>query len=528
MGDNPKPGKRLFLAYRRDRRRSYHQKSQAQEALRAIQFQIKYLLLFSPVVYYSCKTFPPYKLNYISENITRIMGYEPDQLITDLQQWENRVHPDDRVLLLGKIDSAFKEGSVSYQYRFRRKDGVYRWVQENVILGHDEAGNITEIFGYFRDITDNRESFEAMRKSEERYRLLAEAAHDYIYVLSNDGIVEYVNSYACNALRMTPEEIIGKPRSKLFPDHVSGLQVKSIQNTIKCGEPSYFEDLAPFGSQAIWLGTWLVPLKNDQGECVSILGVSRDINERRQAEQELKTALQQEKELNELRSSFISRTTHEFLTPLSTILSSAELLEYYGHRWPEEKRIGHLHRIQDATKSMSQMLNDILSIERIETRKLECVPDQMDLVDVCRNLVDETRLLDDEKHRIHFVIPPDNKPVKMDEKLVKQVVNNLLSNAIKYSADGLAVTVDLMWQDDYAVIRVQDDGMGILEKDQKTLYEPFLRGSNVSGIPGTGLGLTIVKKSVELMGGTIDLISEEGMGTTFTVRLPIDQAGSKE
>jgi len=116
----------------------------------------------------------------------------------------------------------------------------------------------------------------------------------------------------------------------------------------------------------------------------------------------------------------------------------------------------------------------------------------------------------------------------MDEKLVKQVVNNLLSNAIKYSADGLAVTVDIMWQDDYAVIRVKDDGMGILEKDQKTLYEPFLRGSNVSGIPGTGLGLTIVKKSVELMGGTIDLISEEGMGTTFTVRLPIDQAGSKE
>jgi signal transduction histidine kinase len=152
----------------------------------------------------------------------------------------------------------------------------------------------------------------------------------------------------------------------------------------------------------------------------------------------------------------------------------------------------------------------------------------MDLVRVCGSLVDETRSLDDGKHRISFVYPTENKPVKMDEKLVRQVVSNLLSNAIKYSIDGLAVTVELKWQDEYAVIRVQDKGMGIPEKDQKMLYEPFLRGSNVSGVPGTGLGLTIVKKSIELMGGTIDLISEEGTGTTFTVKLPIDQADREE
>ena len=240
-----------------------------------------------------------------------------------------------------------------------------------MILEGDEKGNVTEIFGYFRDITDHWESFEALRKSEERYRSLAEAAHDFIFVLSRNDIVEYVNSYACKALGMTAEEIIGGPRSKLFPGDVSDTQLKSIQNTIISGRPCYFEDLAPFGNREIWLGTWLVPLKNDQDECVSILGVSRDINERRQAEQELKAALQQEKELNDLRSSFISRTSHEFLTPLSTILSSAELLEYYGHRWPAEKRTAHLHRIQDATKGMSQMLSDILTIERIENRKLE-------------------------------------------------------------------------------------------------------------------------------------------------------------
>ena len=116
----------------------------------------------------------------------------------------------------------------------------------------------------------------------------------------------------------------------------------------------------------------------------------------------------------------------------------------------------------------------------------------------------------------------------MDEKLVRQVVTNLLTNAIKYSKEGVEVTVILMWQDDYAVINVQDKGMGIPDKDQKVLYEPFLRGSNVSGIPGTGLGLTIVKKSVELMGGTIDLASEVGTGTTFTVKLPVDQVYREE
>jgi PAS domain S-box/PAS domain S-box len=528
MGTDPKFGKRLFGVRRRDRRKSYLQKSLAEKALRVAQYQLKHLLMISPVVYYTRKAFPPYTLTYISENINRIWGYEPEQFLNGLKQWENRIHPDDRMMMFGETDCVFREGSASYQYRFRRYDGTYRWVQEDVILGRDELGNISEIIGYFRDISDRREDFEALRNSEERYRLLAEAAHDYIYVLSKDDIVEYVNSYTCNALGMTPEGIIGRPRSKLFPAGVSDVQLRGINTTIKTGQPHYFEGLTPFGSQEIWLGTWLVPLKNDQGKCISILGVSRDISERKQAEQELKTALQQEKELNELRSSFISRTTHEFLTPLSTILSSAELLEYYSHQWPEEKRNAHLHRIQDATKSMSQMLSDILAIERIETRKLECAPDQMDLVHLCGNLVNETRSLDDGKHRVSFVYPTENKSVKMDEKLVRQVVSNLLSNAIKYSTDGVAVTVELNWQDDDAVICVRDKGLGIPEKDQKMLYEPFLRGSNVSGIPGTGLGLTIVKKSIELMGGKIDLISKEGSGTTFTVRLPIDQAARED
>src|ERR1035437_3480738 len=125
MGTDPKSGKRLFGVRQRDRRKSYLQKSLAEEALRAAQFQLKQLLMISPVVYYSREPFSPYKLNYISENITRLMGYEPYQFINGLQQWENLIHPDDRRMLFGEIDCLFREGSASYQYRFRRKDGIY-------------------------------------------------------------------------------------------------------------------------------------------------------------------------------------------------------------------------------------------------------------------------------------------------------------------------------------------------------------------------------------------------------------------
>ncbi|MDR3576287.1 MAG: PAS domain-containing sensor histidine kinase [Anaerolineaceae bacterium] len=484
--------------------------------------------MISPVIYYSRQPFPPYQINYISENVTRIMGYEPDQLIGGVQTWEDHIHHDDRLMLSDEIDKVFRLGEASYQYRFLRSDGCYRWVQEDVILGRDQVGAITEISGYFRDVTDRRESFEALRKSEERYRSLAEAAHDFIFVLSRDDIVEYVNSFACKALGIKAEEVIGRPRSILFPENIFDSQLKSINNTLRSGQPCYFEGLAPFGSHEIWLGTWLVPLLNDRGECSSILGVSRDIDGRRQAEQGLRNALQKEKELNDLRSSFISRTTHEFLTPLSTILSSAELLEYYGHRWPEEKKVTHLHRIQDATKNMSQMLGDILTIERIETRKLECAPEKLDLVQLCGGLVDEIKSQGDGNHRVALLVPSENKLVRMDGKLVRQVISNLLANAMKYSKGGTKVTIELMWQADDAVISIQDKGIGIPEQDQKVLYEPFVRGSNVSGIPGTGLGLTIVKKSVELMGGEIHLKSELNVGTIFTVRLPVEQAYREE
>jgi PAS domain S-box-containing protein len=240
----------------------------------------------------------------------------------------------------------------------------------------------------------------------------------------------------------------------------------------------------------------------------------------RQAHEEVSRALEKEKELGELKSRFISTTSHEFRTPLSTILSSSELLEHYSATWPENRRLQHLHRIQIAVGSMVQLLDDVLIIGRADAGRLEFKPATLDVVQFCHDLVEEMQLGIGAHHVITFSHQGECAEGYMDEKLLRQILSNLLSNAIKYSRQGSAVRLELVCQEGKATFRVRDEGIGIPLEDQPRLFESFHRAGNVGSIPGTGLGLTIVKKSVDLHSGTIAVDSRVGEGTTFVVTLP--------
>ncbi|WP_373530284.1 ATP-binding protein [Nostoc sp.] len=239
------------------------------------------------------------------------------------------------------------------------------------------------------------------------------------------------------------------------------------------------------------------------------------------AKVDIRAALEREKELGEIKARFISMTSHEFRTPLTTILSSTELLEHYSHKWTEEKKLSQLQRIQAAVKQMTELLNDVLLIGKAEAGKLEFQPTPLDITKFCRALVEDMEFTAS-AHKIALCTYGECTTACMDEKLLRHILSNLLSNAIKYSPQGSTVHFDLVCEQEDAVLRIQDEGIGIPTADQAQLFNSFHRASNVGTISGTGLGLAIVKKSVDLYGGNIKVDSEVGFGTTFTVTLPLN------
>ena len=217
--------------------------------------------------------------------------------------------------------------------------------------------------------------------------------------------------------------------------------------------------------------------------------------------------------------------SHEFRNPLSTVLAAAQLMENSPTIWQDSpKRLRNLHRIQNSVKHMVQLLDDILTINRAETGKLEFNPKPLALKKFCRQCVEEMQLSAGSKHTIKFVTPPQEIYAVLDEKLLRSILANLLSNGIKYSPKGGEILVSLESTLDSIQIKIQDRGIGIATEDRPKLFQPFHRGQNVRRIPGTGLGLVVVQKCINLHGGMINIDSKQDRGTIVTVTLPLNNS----
>jgi signal transduction histidine kinase len=245
------------------------------------------------------------------------------------------------------------------------------------------------------------------------------------------------------------------------------------------------------------------------------------IREGKQTEYEIRIALQQERELNELKSRFVSMVSHELRTPLTVIRTSLELLERYSAIASEEKKQEYFQRSRAAIQNMTQLLEDVLTIGKAEAGKLEFNPTRLDLKQFCHEIVEEMQLGISTTHTIHFSCQGGCTEACLDPTLLRSILTNLISNAVKYSPSGSRVEFKLMCQDQTATFEVQDHGIGIPKEDQPRLFELFHRASNASLIRGTGLGLAIVRECVAHHQGQIGFTSQENIGTTFIVTLPL-------
>lgn len=370
------------------------------------------------------------------------------------------------------------------------------------------------------EIIERQRVEQALRESEEQLQAILDNSTALIYIKNAQGEYILVNHWYETLFHVSAEEIKGKTDYDLFPQEIADKHRANDFIVLAALAALEWEEVFPQDDGAHTYLSIKFPLYNAAGVAYAVCGISTDITKRKHAEEGIRKALEKEKELGELKSRFITTTSHEFRTPLATILSSTDLLKRYSHKFGEDKKLDYFQQIQVAVNHMTSLLSNVLLIGDAEAGNLEFQPTTLNLIQFCHDLVEEIQLTAS-NHIITFCTQEQSINACLDEKLLRQILNNLLSNAIKYSPQGSTVHFELVCQQGEAIFRIQDHGIGIPIADQAQLFNSFHRASNVGTISGTGLGLAIVKKSVDLHGGNIKVSSEVGVGTTFTVTLPV-------
>jgi len=460
---------------------------------------------------------------WVNQRFAEMLGYAPAELIGR----SSRVHFPDEESYQALGRTAYPQiaasGSYTTECQMRRKDGELIWVE---LYGQaiDRADPGRGTIWTFVDVTTRKRLAEQLRAtSSEREAILNNTLVGITFSVDRRRL--WINRRFAEMTGFEPAELIGQSSRLHFPDEASyeAFGREAFAELAKSGTYSTELQVLRKDGTPIWLelhGSTSSPGELGKG----VIWTAVDVTKRREAEESMRLALQQQTELSDLKSRFVSMASHEFRTPLATILSSAKLLRDYGERFASEERAELLQSIQSSVRRMTDLLDQVLVIGRAEAGRLAYAPAPLDLEACCRRLVREAEHLggraDVTPSRVVFGFTGEDRVVELDEKLLHHILGNLLSNALKYTPGDDPVSLEVRSTPGESTFVVSDTGIGIPEKEMPHLFETFHRASNVGNIQGTGLGLAIVKRAVDLHGGTIGVMSAAGKGSRFEVRLP--------
>lgn len=387
------------------------------------------------------------------------------------------------------------------------------------------------------------------QEDTKRLRALFDMATDGIITIGADGVIESLNQAACDLFGYEAEALEGKKINVLMASHDSKHHDEYLARYHATRKP-----------HIIGIGREVMGKKSDGTEFPLRLAVSEvkidedrtvytgilhDVSaihaararvvqlnaeletkvkartaELKAREKELQRALGRERELNELKSRFLSMASHEFKTPLSTVLSSTEIIELYATTEQQPKRERHTQRIKAAVEQLTEVLNDFLSLSQLEQGEVQFLPKPIDVRALLSTSIETSEGQLKAGQQVIMEVADEPRTIEGDPKLLRHVLVNLISNAAKYSDPGMNIDVIAEQEEDQYTISVTDHGIGIPEEDQQHLFDRFFRARNVENVKGTGLGLNIVKHYTDLMGATVNFNSELGKGSTFTILLP--------
>jgi len=461
----------------------------------------------------------------------RILGYESQKQLVGRHPRDTSppIQPggqDTDTLARQYIQECLTTGSARFEWVARHTDG--RHVPLDVILTRVEWSGRQIIQASINDISTRKQaeaelraSAARLRESEARFSAAFHASPVLITIARiSDGRFVEVNEAVLSWGGYQREEIIGRTSMDM------GLWVNQQERE------QFWQELQRAGSirhqernvrdkngaiTTMLLCADIIELNNEP----HVLTFALDITDQKKAETELLKTLAREKELGQLKSNFVSMVSHEFRTPLGVIMSSAEILDSYLDQLAPEERREQLQSIQKNSRRMANLMEEVLLLGMVEAGKMDFKPAELDLNLFCRRIVDELQSAMNNKCPVEISVPADAAQAFADERLLQHVFTNLLSNAVKFSPEGRAVHFDIERSGCDAICRIRDQGMGIPEPDLERMFSAFHRGRNAGQVPGTGLGLTIVKRCVELHRGRIKIESTMGSGTTVTVRLPM-------
>jgi PAS domain S-box-containing protein len=477
--------------------------------------------------------------SYVSPSVLTLRGFQPEEVIGKKLVAALPAESAERInhLLREQMSTQTKgdrsRRSMTIEVDQLHKNGTLVATEVVASFLTDETGRPTHILGITRDITERRRARETLEKfnSELEQRVKLRTAE---LAARNGELQALLDSIPDTALLFDRS---GTVISSHSPENMANSSAHPFENSIiDDSDPVALEIAREIHALAL-SGNQMVVREFDReknGSLVSIeararpagadrlLILLRDISARKRIEREVSANLERERQLSEMKSQFISVASHEFRTPLAAAVGSLELLDRHADKLTESKRAELLVRIQRSLDRLTTIINDVLKLSRADSGRVTVTRMDVDLDRFVQDIIHDAEVGNRQQHNFSFQPSGRLDPVPADTSLLHHIVSNLVGNAVRYSPPGTTVSVGLKVSDETFSLTVTDEGIGIPKAERERIFEPFVRGSNVGQISGTGLGLNIVKRYTELMGGKIELLPTE-RGASFCIIVPLHQ-----
>jgi PAS domain S-box-containing protein len=476
---------------------------------------------------------PDNPIIYFNKAFSELTGYTEEDILDKNCRFLQGTDRDQEALDL--LRNAIKRGeSCLVTLRNYRKDGTLFWNDLYITPIKNKRGIVTNFIGIQNDVT------ERVKAEEERNHLakIFNESLNEIYVFDaftfqflnvNKGAKQNIGYTEDELLSMTPLDLkVARSKTEFKSKYIKPL-LDGDKERLEFETKHQRKDGT---SYPVNVHLQLSHLDQRPVFVAIIADITEQKNYQRQLENkveertlQLQMALSKEKELNELKTKFLSLVSHEFKTPLSGISTSVMLLEKYKESEEHDKRLKHLNIIKDKVNFLNTILNDFLSIERLESGTVHYKTDHFKLSKVINEVVYNANMLLKEGQKINYPDNINNIELYQDERILEVVLSNVVLNAVKYSPDHTQIDIRVSTTDDFISIEVEDQGIGIPEKELDNVFNRYYRAENALHMQGTGIGLNISKTHIENLGGRIDITSHLGKGTTVIINIPISKHG---